>query len=54
MIPLPGTTFMFPDFIIDEKTIVEVKSSLDREKHLGRLECVLRKANAASAFCKLN
>lgn len=43
-----------PDFIIDSKTIVEVKSSLDREKQLGRLRCVLRKAEAASELCKLN
>jgi hypothetical protein len=43
-----------PDFIIDSKTIIEVKSSLNREKHLGRLGYVLRKAEAASELCKLN
>lgn len=43
-----------PDFVIDSKTIVEVKSSLNREKSLGRLGCVLRKAEAASELCKLN
>lgn len=42
-----------PDFIIDSKTIIEVKSSLEREKCLGKLESVLRKAEAASELCKL-
>jgi|GEM_PF-5696406 len=43
-----------PDFIMDSKVIVEVKSSLEREKDIGRLECVLRKSAAASELCKLN
>lgn len=42
-----------PDFIIDSKTIVEVKSSLDRENHTGKLEQVLLKARAASELCKM-
>lgn len=41
-----------PDFIMDSKVIVEVKSSLDREKYLGRLESVLRKSAATSELCK--
>ncbi len=42
-----------PDFIIDLQTIVEVKSSLDRENYLGRLKKILLKSEAASEFCKL-
>ena len=43
-----------PDFIMRSNTIVEVKSSLDREKSLGRLESVLRKSAATSELCKSN
>jgi len=43
-----------PDFIMDSKIIVEVKSSLEREKYLGRLERVLRKSTAALELCKSN
>lgn len=49
-----ATRNYIPDFIMDSKVIVEVKSSLEREKHLGRLENTLRKLTAASELCKSN
>jgi len=47
-----NTRTYIPDFIINSKTIIEVKSSLEREKNLGRLEQVSLKALAASELCK--
>lgn len=43
-----------PDFIMNKSTIVEIKSSLDREKYLGRYNTVMLKTHAAVKVCMSN
>lgn len=43
-----------PDFVLNRDTLIEVKSSLRRERDLGRYDEVQLKLSAASNFCKAN
>ena len=52
---LDGKTRSYrPDFVVDEKTIVEIKHSLSHEIDLGRIKAVKAKYDTLKEYCKEN